>query len=97
VTELLPKDSMTDREILDIITVAIKRIAPKKAQAFEGVNLEHLKLSGLGLDSIAMIELVTAIEADTGVTFHDHELVGIDSITELVKLIQFKKAAKLAR
>ncbi len=88
---------MTDQELLNIITAAIRRIAPKKAQALEGAKLEQLTLSGLGLDSIAMIELVTAIEGDTGVTFHDHELVGIDSVSELVKLIQFKKAAQLPR
>jgi acyl carrier protein len=85
---------MTDREVLDLITAAIKRIAPQKAHALEGADLEQLTLSALGLDSITIMELITQIETATGVMFADHELVGINRMMELVRLIQLKKGKK---
>ena len=87
------KGSMSDQEILAAITTALERFAPRKARALQGANLEQLTLSALGLDSIAMLELIGAVETATGVTFADHELVRIDNVANLVKLIQFKQGA----
>jgi acyl carrier protein len=85
---------MSESEILEAISSALTRFAPRKAHALQDVNREHVTLSALGLDSIAMLELIMEIEKATGVTFDDHELVRIDNLMGLVRLIAFKQAAK---
>lgn len=82
---------MSEREIRDAIGGVVTRFAPRKSRVLQEASGERIALSALGLDSMTILELVMEIEKATGVTFDDHELVRIDDLMGLVRLIEFKQ------
>jgi cyclopropane-fatty-acyl-phospholipid synthase len=88
---------MSEREIRDTIGGVVARFAPRKSRVFQDASGERITLSALGLDSMAILELVMEIEKATGVTFDDHELVRIDDLVGLVRLVESKQGNKSYR
>ena len=49
-------------------------------------------IANLGIDSLAMLEIVAAMERELKVQLPDDQLVGIQTIDDLVKLLQRRLA-----
>ena len=78
---------MTDEQILSLIQTALCQAAPKRASDFEHLTLDK-KLDALGLDSIAIMEMVGFVEEHLDVTFNDEELTEVEYIHDLARLIR---------
>ncbi len=69
-----------------------------KATEIAEKDLSHLneasRLTDLGLDSLRMLELVSAMERELNVQIPDDELVGIQTVKQLVELIEKRTAAR---
>ena len=53
---------------------------------------EDAAIAELGIDSLGMLELVGAMERDLGVQVPDDELVGIQTVQQLLDLVQKRTA-----
>jgi len=78
---------MTDTEILAIIKEALNEVAPAKKAEFENITADTT-IDSLGLDSIARMEMVGAIEESVDMTFADEQLTEIRKIGDLAALVQ---------
>ncbi len=78
---------MTDDQIIELIKNALCQAAPKKAADFANLTMEQ-KLDSLGLDSIAVMEMVGFVEEHLDVTFNDEELTDVEHIGDLANLIR---------
>ena len=76
---------MTEDEIRDLIKEAIEFANPELAT----VNLRpNSSLSELGISSVSALEIVGYIEDKLGIRFPDDELVGLNTMTALERLIR---------
>lgn len=82
---------MTDDQIIELIQNALCQAAPKKAADFANLTMDK-KLDSLGLDSIAVMEMVGFVEEHLDVTFNDEELTDIEHISDLANLIRTQTA-----
>ena len=55
---------------------------------------EEAKIAELGIDSLGMLELVGAMERELGVQIPDEQLVGIQTVRQLLELVERRTAAK---
>jgi acyl carrier protein len=78
---------MNQQQAVALIKEALAEISPDKAAEFESTSLET-RIKDLGIDSVAAMELVGAIEERIGVTFPDEDLAQISRFVDLVDLIQ---------
>ena len=83
---------MTDDQIIELIRNALCQAAPKKAADFANLSLDQ-KLDSLGLDSIAIMEMVGFVEEHLDVTFDDEELTDVEHISDLANLIRNQGAS----
>jgi len=77
---------MTDAEVLNLIKEALHDVLPERKADWANVELAA-SIESLGLDSIATMELVGALEDATGKTFADEELTKVNAIKDLASLV----------
>lgn len=82
---------MTDTEVLALIRQALNEVAPTRSQEFASIALET-KIEDLALDSIAVMEMVSAIEDKLETMFEEAELAKVQKIADLAKLVRAAKA-----
>ncbi len=78
---------MSDIETIELIKTALTKVEPKKAARFAELSLDT-GLDELGLDSLAMMEMLGFIEDHLGTTFDDDEIARAESIADLVSLVK---------
>lgn len=82
---------MTDTEVLALIRQALNEVAPTRSEEFASVTLDT-KIEDLALDSIAVMEMVSAIEDKLETMFEEAELAKVQKIADLAKLVRAAKA-----
>jgi acyl carrier protein len=78
---------MNDNEIIALIRQALGSVAPTRTADFANLT-DDTKIEGLGLDSIATMEMVNFIEEKIEVTFADEELAKVQRVGDLMGLIR---------
>ena len=79
---------MDRAELLTMFRTMATEIAEKD---FSGVA-EDAVIAELGIDSLGMLELVGAMERELEVQVPDDELVGIQTVSQLLDLVEKRKA-----
>lgn len=82
---------MNDTEILVIIRGALTEVAPTRKEEFASATLE-MKIEDLALDSIATMEMVSAIEDKLETTFEEAELAKVSKLGDLARLMRAARA-----
>lgn len=82
---------MTDQEVLSLIKEALAQVAPTRKEQFANLSMDA-RIDDLGLDSIATMEMVGAIEDKIETTFEEAELAKVHKIADLAKLVKAAKA-----
>ncbi len=82
---------MNDTEILGIIRGALTEVAPTRKEEFDAATLE-MKIEDLALDSIATMEMVSAIEDKLETTFEEAELAKVSKLSDLARLMRAARA-----
>ncbi|MEZ4316637.1 MAG: acyl carrier protein [Myxococcota bacterium] len=82
---------MTDAEIIGIIQEALADVAPNRAGEFDSISTSTT-IESLGLDSIAIMEMVGFLEEKVDSTFPDEELTAVSNIGHLANLIRTGRA-----
>ncbi len=80
---------MTRPELIDVFKEMAGEIAEKD---FSGVS-EDAKIAELGIDSLGMLELVGEMERRLGVQVPDEQLVGIQTVRQLLDLVERRATA----
>ncbi len=75
---------MTRPELIEIFKRMASEIAEKD---FSGVK-EEASIASLGIDSLGMLELVGAMERELEVQIPDEQLVGIQTVQQLLDLVE---------
>lgn len=75
---------MERAKLLDMFRTMATEIAEKD---FSHVGEDDV-IAELGMDSLATLELVGAMERDLGVQIPDDQLVGIQTVRQLLDLVQ---------
>lgn len=78
---------MSNTEILSLIKRAVDEVAPGKVGEITPDTLKTT-IRELGIDSVASMEMVSVVEEAIGVTFPDDELAGINTLGDLVTLVE---------
>jgi acyl carrier protein len=81
---------MTRPELIQIFQKMASEIAEKD---FSSVQ-EEASIASLGIDSLGMLELVGEMERQLGVQIPDEQLVGIQSVKQLLDLVEKRAQMK---
>ncbi len=81
---------MTRPELIQIFKKMASEIAEKD---LSGVS-EEATIASLGIDSLQMLELVGAMEQQLGVQIPDEQLVGVQSVKQLLDLVEKRAQLK---
>ena len=65
-----------------------KRIASEVAERDVPLSSENTPISDLGIDSLGMLEIVGSMEREFKIRIPDDQLVGIQTVGQLVDLVQ---------
>lgn len=82
---------MTKQEIITMIQEAIDEVAPGKVSKIDDSNI-NTSIRELGIDSVASMEMVSVVEENIGSNFPDDDLAGLNTLNDLVTLVQRAKA-----
>ncbi|MBI5513390.1 MAG: acyl carrier protein [Deltaproteobacteria bacterium] len=72
----------------DELLVKFRHIASEVAEREVTIPTEGTAIADLGIDSLAMLEIVGAMEREFKVQIPDDQLVGITTVAQLVDLVQ---------
>lgn len=75
---------MTRGELIKIFQRMASEVAEKD---FSHVT-EDAAIADLGIDSLGMLELVAAMERELGISVPDEQLVGIQTVRQLLELVE---------
>ena len=75
---------MKRQELIKVFQRMASEIAEKD---FSHVT-EDAAIADLGIDSLSMLELVAAMERELSVTVPDEQLVGIQTVRQLLELVE---------
>lgn len=78
---------MSNQDIIALIKKAVDEVAPGKVGDITDATL-NVSIRELGIDSVASMEMVSVVEEAIGLTFPDDELAGINTLQDLVNLVQ---------
>lgn len=84
VWRMVKEKTMDRAKLLDMFRNMATEIAEKD---FSNVTEEQV-IAELGIDSLGMLELVGAMERDLNVQVPDDELVGIQTVKQLLDLVE---------
>ena len=79
---------MTRAELIEMFQRMAGEVAEKN---FDHVT-EDAKIQELGIDSLGMLELVGAMERELEVQIPDEQLVGIQTVRQLLELVERRMA-----
>lgn len=65
-----------------------QRMASEVAEKDFSHVTEDAAIADLGIDSLGMLELVAAMERELGVSVPDEQLVGIQTVRQLLELVE---------
>lgn len=82
--------TMTRPELIQTFQKMASEIAEKD---FSGVK-EEATIASLGIDSLGMLELVGEMERQLGVQIPDEQLVGIQTVKQLLDLVEKRAQLK---
>ena len=71
----------------DLVKV-FQRMASEIAEKDFSHVTEDAAIADLGIDSLSMLELVAAMERELSVTVPDEQLVGIQTVRQLLELVE---------
>jgi acyl carrier protein len=71
-----------------------QRMASEIAEKDFSHVTEDAKIAQLGIDSLGMLELVGSMERELGVQIPDEQLVGIQTVRQLLDLVEKRAASK---
>jgi len=80
----------SDEDVLSLIKQALAQVDPKREAEFATISADQ-EIAALGLDSIAIMEMVNFIEEKIDRTFPDNELHKVQKIGDLAGLIKTGK------
>lgn len=81
---------MTNRsELVALFERKATEVAEREIKCID----ESTVISALGIDSLGMLELVGTMEKELGIQISDDELVGLNTVRDLVELIEERRAA----
>jgi acyl carrier protein len=72
----------------DELLKRFQRIASEVAEREVPLASENTRISDLGIDSLGMLEIVGSMEREFKTRIPDDELVGIQTVGQLVDLVQ---------
>ncbi len=81
---------MTRGELIKIFQRMASEVAEKD---FSHVT-EDAAIADLGIDSLGMLELVASMERELSVSIPDEQLVGIQTVRQLLELVERRVNAK---
>lgn len=81
---------MTRGELIKIFQRMASEVAEKD---FSHVT-EDAAIADLGIDSLGMLELVASMERELSVSIPDEQLVGIQTVRQLLELVERRVTAK---
>jgi acyl carrier protein len=81
---------MTRGELIKIFQRMASEVAEKD---FSHVT-EDASIAELGIDSLGMLELVASMERELSVSIPDEQLVGIQTVRQLLELVERRVTAK---
>jgi len=84
-------DQPNPDEMLTAIRAELEKIAPEVSA--DGLNLDT-DIATLGIESVTMLELIAALEERFGVELPDDELTTLDTLGDVIKLLQRHVAAE---
>ena len=77
----------------DELIALFKRVASEVAEKpFDNIELKS-DIAELGIDSLAMLEIVATMERELEVMLPDDSLAGLTTVEDLLDLIKVRKAA----
>ena len=76
---------MEDQQLIELIRNSLCEVAPKKQAAFENIDAQT-RIDSLGLDSIAVMEMVGYVEENLDLVFDDEGLADVETIGDLMRL-----------
>ena len=82
---------MTDEQALALLKEALHEVSPAKARELEQLDL-NTRVRDAGIDSVAAMEMVGAIEERLQVTFPDEDLAQLNRFIDIVDLIKSARA-----
>ena len=65
-----------------------QRMASEVAEKDFSHVTEDATIAGLGIDSLGMLELIAAMERELGISVPDEQLVGIQTVRQLLDLVE---------
>ena len=77
---------MTRAELLQIFRSTASEIAEKDLQSVD----ESRVISDLGIDSLELLEVIGSLERDLNIRVPDDQLVGIQTVGQLISLVADK-------
>lgn len=78
---------MTDAQILNLLSNALGQVAPKAAAKHPELRLD-MTIKELGIDSVALMEMVGVIEEEVGLQFPDDELAQVSKLGDFAQFIR---------
>lgn len=84
-------DQPNPDEMLAAIRAELEKIAPEVSA--DGLSLDT-DIATLGIESVTMLELIAALEERFGVELPDDELTTLDTLGDVIKLLQRHVAAR---
>jgi len=76
---------MQDQELIQLIRNSLGEVAPKKKALFETIT-PNTRIDSLGLDSIAIMEMIGYVEENLDLVFDDEGLADVETIGNLMGL-----------
>ena len=87
---------LADEEILALIKKAVGSSTAAIQMPVEAVAIEH-KLSEIGIDSMAAVEVAAQLEDALDVRLPDDQLARVSSVRDLVSLVQRQLRGPISR
>ncbi len=78
-------------EMLAAIRVELEKIAPEAVS--DSIDLDT-DIATLGIESVTMLELIAALEERFGIELPDDELTTLDTLGDVIELLQRHVAAR---
>ena len=79
--------------LIDLFEKAATEIAERDISNLQ----ESTEISALGIDSLALLELIGSMERELGIHLPDDQLVGLTTVRQLIDLVELRQAAGALR